>query len=135
MQYNLITLTSGAQAIGQSMRSGLAKSNRLQISAKCYLQSSYLRFIPFWKESPTSQTTSPHVKTANREIQNTAPTNLTLLQLYSIQTLPRTQCQFLADWKQHASDLKVWRAFHSRAKLHLAIDGGLLGATGTHGWV
>jgi ribonuclease HI len=37
--------------------------------------------------------------------------------------------------QQLATDSKVWKAFRSRRRLHLATDGGLSAQKGTHGWI
>jgi ribonuclease HI len=41
----------------------------------------------------------------------------------------------LDGYQQLASDKQVWKAFHSRRRLHFATDGGLHTQKGTHGWV
>ncbi|KAI2500344.1 hypothetical protein MHU86_14152 [Fragilaria crotonensis] len=100
---------------------------------KRYITSLHLRYIPFWKVPPTSfsrktATTQHHPPT------NPHPTSFATLKAY-LHTLPRTQRRLLSEWTQQATDIQVWRAFRSRARLHLATDGGLLGTQSTHGWI
>jgi hypothetical protein len=88
--------------------------------------------VPYWKQSPkTSYGTSIKV---NAKARTEPPTSFISLAAY-IDSIPRTQRRLLTEWKQNVTDLQVWRAFRSRAKLHLATDGGLKGCNGTHGWV
>jgi hypothetical protein len=99
---------------------------------KRYLSSSYLRYIPYWKQPPTEIEHQP-VSTPLTE-RPSPPTSFDSLADY-IATLPRTQRRLLNDMRQQATDLQVWRAFRSKAKIYIASDGGLDNTTGTHGWV
>lgn len=104
---------------------------------KRFIVSSYLRYIPYWKQPPICVT--PDVPRSvflevsppnhNPEIGRSMT-----LQEY-LQTLPRTQRRMVSAVEQVATDVQVWRAFRSRERLHIASDGGLHEQHGTFGWV
>ena len=94
---------------------------------KRYISSSYLRYIPYW------QNPSPPLKPPCDENVPDMPPPASLKA--SIKSLPRTQRRLLDGLEQVATDPQVARAFRSRAKLHLASDGGLAEGKATHGWV
>jgi hypothetical protein len=96
---------------------------------KRYLSSSYLRYIPYWRDVPSCSSVTSIV-----ESSPSAPTSFSTLKEY-ITTLPRTQRRLLADVEQSATDLQIWRAFRSKAKLYVASDGGLHDDRGTFGWI
>ena len=97
---------------------------------KRFIRSSFLCYVPYWKNSPLL---SPSLSTADSSAES-SPTSFASLTEY-VRTLPNTQRRLLADLQQQASDVQVWRAFRSKAKLYIASDGGLDGNRGTHGWV
>ncbi|KAI2498313.1 hypothetical protein MHU86_16183 [Fragilaria crotonensis] len=96
---------------------------------KRFICSSYLRYVPFWKISPLLS----HSLSTDASAES-SPTSFASLTEY-VRTLPNTQRRLLADLQQQASDVQVWRAFRSKAKLYIASDGRLDGNRGTHGWV
>jgi hypothetical protein len=103
---------------------------------KRFLVSSYMRYVPYWKEAPlTSQ--SPIRGSALVEtsipLDTPSPTSMPLSDYLKI--LPRSQRRMLSDVEQIATDIQVWRAFRSREQLYIASDGGLSGNQGTFGWV
>jgi hypothetical protein len=97
---------------------------------KRYIRSSYLRYVPYWKSPPKPQDLAISV-------QGSAPPSTSSFESIHdyIRTLPTTHRRLLADLHQDASDVQVWRAFRSKARLYIASDGGLDGNRGTHGWV
>ena len=101
---------------------------------KRYIKSLYLRYIPYWKYPPTTTHGITPTLMSNSDVGLTAPISFSTLSEY-VRTLPSTQRRLLADLKQESTDLQVWRAFRSRAKLYIASDGGLDGVQGTHDWV
>ena len=102
---------------------------------KRYIKSSYLRYVPYWKIPPTPQHAGTgKTRQSKSDAAPLAPTSFSSLSEY-VNTLPKTQRRLLADLDQQVTDLQVWRAFRSKAKLYIASDGGLDGVQGTHGWV
>ncbi|KAI2501729.1 hypothetical protein MHU86_12735 [Fragilaria crotonensis] len=95
---------------------------------KRYIRSSYLRYVPYWKNPPLSPGSVPEKDAI------LVPTSFDNINTY-VQTFPRSQRRLLADLQQQATDLQIWRAFRSKEKLYIASDGGLDGGAGTHGWV
>ena len=95
---------------------------------KRFLRSSYLRYVPYWKSPPLPRSLPSEPVGVSR------PPPLESIHDY-VRTLPTTQRRLLADLHQQASDVHVWRAFRSKARLYIASDGGLHGNKGTHGWV
>jgi hypothetical protein len=103
---------------------------------KRYLVSSFLRYVPYWKQNPISKSSglgSPFVELP--EHPHNPETGSTMSLMEEISTLPRTQRRMVADVKQVATDLQIWRAFRSHDRLYIASDGGLLGHEGTFGWI
>jgi hypothetical protein len=106
---------------------------------KRFIASSFLRYIPLWKQTPmtvaaaTVFTTGPQVPQPHYT-ETLDPIKFSLLTGY-IKSLPKTQRRMISDVKQTATDLQVWRAFRSRERLAIASDGGLDGQHGTFGWV
>ena len=96
---------------------------------KGYIRSSFLRYVPYWKASPLPSSTPPPEAAAISII----PTSDQLFAYLS--TLPKYHRRLMDDLQQKATDDQIWKAFQSRRRLHVATDGGLLHATGTHGWV
>ena len=95
---------------------------------KGFIRSSYLRYIPYWKVIPTEQ---PNPTTSTT--QSLPQTSANLLDYLS--DLPQYHRRLMDDLQQKATDAQIWKAFQSRRRLHVASDGGLLLAKGTHGWV
>ncbi|KAI2502522.1 hypothetical protein MHU86_11954 [Fragilaria crotonensis] len=89
----------------------------------------YLRYVPYWKSPPKP----PDLLS----VQGSAPLSTSSFESIHdyVRTLPTTQRRLLADLHQEVSDVQVWRAFRSKARLYIASDGGLDGNRGTHGWV
>lgn len=104
---------------------------------KRFIESSYLRYIPYWKQNPLY--TASRTRSTFRESMEAPPqtetcaTKMPLLEY--LKTLPRTQRRLVGDVVQVADDVQVWRAFRSKERLFFATDGGLLGTHGTFGWV
>ena len=97
---------------------------------KRYIESSFLRYVPYWKTIPISTTTSSSASTA------TAPHSATHDDLTSsIRDLPSRQRRMLDSLEQVATDLQIWRAFRSKSRIHIASDGGLHRRVGTFGWI
>lgn len=95
---------------------------------KRFITSSYLRYIPYWNTIPVSQ--------ISRQTQAPPPANqLSDYTEYISTYLSRTEKRLLDGLEQIASDVKIWRAFRSKSRLHLASDGGLGDNVATHGWV
>ena len=94
---------------------------------KRFIVSSYLRYIPYWKSSPLPS--SLPATTLSLE-----PPNPRLLSTV-IKELPRTQRRLLDGLEQMSTDDKIFKAFRSKIKLHVASDGGLHNNSATHGWV
>ena len=104
---------------------------------KRYISSSYLRYVPFWKQPPV-QRSQGILRSKFQETQS--PTHDPRIGIKStlseyLRTLPRTQRRMVSEVEQVADDLQVWRAFRSRERLYIASDGGLDGTKGTFGWV
>jgi hypothetical protein len=95
---------------------------------KRFITSSYLRYIPYWKIPPATQKPAEPVATIE-------PINLSDYGEYIATCLTRTEQRLLDGLVQVATDLKIWRAFRSKARLHLASDGGLGDNSATHGWL
>lgn len=95
---------------------------------KRFLSSSFLRYIPYWKITPVSPLPADNVVASH-------PVPPTDFAAYMVQALSRTERRLLDGLEQVASDLRIWRAFRSKSRLHLASDGGLGEASATHGWV
>ena len=94
---------------------------------KRYIRSSFLRYTPYWKTAPVSQLPlPPPPTTVDHSMSQFAA---------CIRQLPRTQRRLLDGYEQVATDQQVWNAFRSRARLHLASDGGLNDNLATHGWI
>jgi hypothetical protein len=96
---------------------------------KRFIVSSYLRYIPYWKSPPVGK--SP-VMPASAPI---APTALSDFSEYISARLSRTERRLLDGLEQVATNIKIWRAFRSKSRLHLASDGGLGDNSATHGWI
>ena len=95
---------------------------------KGYIKSSFLRYVPYWK-------TTPFIS-ALPDPPQTPPPPSTFSDLFSyLESISQNDRRLLDTLEQPASDLKVWRAFRSRRRLHIATDGGLAQSKGTHGWV
>ncbi|KAI2508454.1 hypothetical protein MHU86_5981 [Fragilaria crotonensis] len=94
---------------------------------KRFIRSSYLRYTPYWKTPPISPISRPAVPTA-------LPHSFPDIQSYIASLQSRTERRLLDGLQQLATDLQVWRAFRSKARLHLASDGGLSETSATHGW-
>ena len=94
---------------------------------KRYITSSYLRYIPYWKTSPTSTKALPPKATSKPHTHGTLADH--------IKTLPKSHRRLLDGLEQVATDPQVFRAFRSRRKLHVASDGGLSDEGATHGWI
>lgn len=95
---------------------------------KRFITSSYLRYIPYWKTTPVSkQSTVPVVPPQTSQMTNFLE--------YISHRLRRTERRLLDGLKQIATDLKIWRAFRSKSRLHLASFGGLGDNLATHGWI
>jgi hypothetical protein len=95
---------------------------------KRFITSSYLRYIPYWKIPPATQQPAEPVATIE-------PINLSDYGENIATCLTRTEQRLLDGLVQVATDLKIWRAFRSKARLHLASDGGLGDNSATHGWL
>jgi hypothetical protein len=96
---------------------------------KRYVTSSFLRYIPYWKTPPLQK---------QLEIPNAVPVSSPTLSTYHeyiAECLSRTERRLLDGLEQVASDLKIWRAFRAKSRLHLASDGGLGDTVATHGWI
>ncbi|KAI2489451.1 hypothetical protein MHU86_25142 [Fragilaria crotonensis] len=105
---------------------------------KRYISSSFLRYIPYWKEIPlgSDEVRQPTYLERPRSIRHSNDVSYTNASLSeNINKLPRTQRRLLDDIKQIATDLQVWRAFRSKERLYIASDGGLFGQHGTFGWI
>jgi hypothetical protein len=94
---------------------------------KRFIRSSYLRYTPYWKIPPISPILRPAVSPA-------LPHSFPDIQSYIASLQSRTERRLLDGLQQLATDLQVWRAFRSKARLHLASDGGLSETSATHGW-
>ena len=94
---------------------------------KRFIRSSYLRFIQYWKVIPT--------KLPPPSAPPAMPQTLPDIKSYLSSLSSRTERRLLDGLTQPASDLQVWRAFRSKARLHLASDGGLSTKSATHGWI
>ena len=94
---------------------------------KPFLVSSYLRYIPYsWKIPPLPSTKSASI----------VPVPLTAHPscLWDVvKKLPRTQRRLLDGLEQISTDDKILKLFWSKAKLHVASDGGLHNNSATHG--
>ena len=95
---------------------------------KRFLVSSYLRYIPCWKDPPAAMISTPVDPIPS-------PTELSSYHEYIQTRLSRTERRLLDGLDQVASDLRVLRAFRSKSCLYIASDGGLGDGTATHGWV
>ena len=100
---------------------GRVKKNHQLPSArlwKRFIVSSYLRYIPYWKTPPLPLSQPPKTK---------PPASLSSPSLLSnvVKQLPRTQRRLLDGLEQVWTDAKIFKAFRSKGKLHLASDGGL----------
>jgi hypothetical protein len=95
---------------------------------KRFLASSYLRYIPFWKNPPLP---SSKASANDPAIPPTSPSSLSSV----VKQLPRTQRRLLDGLEQISTDAKIFKAFRSKGKLHVASDGGLHNNAATHGWV
>ncbi|KAI2497423.1 hypothetical protein MHU86_17081 [Fragilaria crotonensis] len=104
-------------------------SNAQRRQWKRFIASSYLRYIPFWKNPPTSTRRTPSPPTT--AIHPTPTTSL----LELITKLPKSKRRLLASLTQVATDETIWNAFRSRQRLNIASDGGLSNKKGTFGWV
>ena len=93
-----------------------------------YIRSSYLRYVPYWMNDPLPATSLSQHKAAE-PLQ--PPQSLTDF----LDNLPKQHQRLLDGLQQLATDSKVWKAFRSRRRLHLATDGGLFAQQGTHGWI
>jgi hypothetical protein len=103
---------------------------------KRFIVSSYLRYVPYWKQAPLLKST--FVRSSFKETLRikTNHNNATFTPLASyLTTLPRTQRRMVSDVVQVADDVQIWRAFRSKERLYIASDGGLHGRQGTFGWV
>ncbi|KAI2498581.1 hypothetical protein MHU86_15925 [Fragilaria crotonensis] len=94
---------------------------------KRYIQSSFLRYLPYLKDPPDLNAPSalhPPIDT-NRALATEYPN----LKEY-VRSLPKSQRRMLTDLEQVSDDITVWRAFRSKARLYVASDGGLKGHPG-----
>ena len=96
---------------------------------KGYIRSSYLRYVPYWKQIPLSATVP-----ATLDTSLPVPVTFPCLSTY-LSSLPTSHRRLLADFDQVGTDVQVWRAFRSKSKLFVASDGGLHKQHGTHGWI
>lgn len=86
---------------------------------KRYISSSYLKYVPYWKQLPASLLDNLRHHTRS-EFHETSPpihnpelaTQVSLREY--LKTLPRTQRRMTSDFEQVADDLQVWRAFRSK---------------------
>jgi hypothetical protein len=118
-------LMSNARPVSYPLRQPTKAQTRLW---KRFITSSYLRYIPCWKIPPATQQPAEPVATIE-------PINLSDYGEYIATCLTRTEQRLLDGLVQVATDLKIWRAFRSKARLHLASDGGLGDNSATHGWL
>ena len=96
---------------------------------KGYINSSYLRYIPYWKTPPNL----PMPVSTNPVVL--APTSFSDLFEF-LKSLRQRDRRRLDRLEQVASDSQIWRAFQSKKRLvYIATDGGLALDQGTHGWV
>jgi hypothetical protein len=95
---------------------------------KCFITLSYLWYTPYWINSPLDSSLEVLEKTIE-------PTQLSDYSDYISRCLSRTEQRLPDGLEQVASDLKIWRAFRSKSKLHLASNGGLGDNSATHGWI
>lgn len=97
---------------------------------KSYIKSSFLRYIPFWKNQPISPTQSSPTELPR-------PTNSTShASLFEyITSLPLSHRRLLDELEQVATDQEVWKTFRSKSRIYVASDGGLHQTRGTHGWL
>ncbi|KAI2491350.1 hypothetical protein MHU86_23204 [Fragilaria crotonensis] len=98
---------------------------------KRFISSSFLRYIPYWKKTPVSKPS----QTAMSHEPSTPVNDMESFDEYLSTVLSRTERRLLDGLEQMSSDIKIWRAFRSKARLHLASDGGLGEMSATHGWV
>ena len=95
---------------------------------KRYIRSSYLRYVPYWKEVPL-----PHPFPT---VQATVVQPASIADLPSrIRDLPSRHRRLLDSLEQVATDLQVWRALRSKSRIYIASDGGLHRHHGTFGWI
>ena len=95
---------------------------------KRFIRSSYLRYTPYWKVSPS-------ISPLPVPSPLPAPTSFPNIKSYISSLTSKTERRLLDGLAQQATDLQVWSAFRSRSRLHLASDGGLSNTSATHGWV
>ncbi|KAI2502514.1 hypothetical protein MHU86_11946 [Fragilaria crotonensis] len=115
-------------------------SSRQRRLWKRFVSSSYLRYIPYWKSSPGGPNNSilqqqqhPTSWVPSKE-PAAPPHSFDSLKAY-MRTLNRSQARMVSGVEQLVPDVQLWRAMRSRARLHIASDGGLQGQQGTFGWV
>jgi hypothetical protein len=97
---------------------------------KRFITSSYLRYIPYWKQQPTSNTTSDHQPLTHTNPSLVPKISLTAL----ISKLPPSQRRLLDSLTQVAPDENIWKVFRSCTRVNIASDGGLRDKFGTFGW-
>jgi hypothetical protein len=97
---------------------------------KRFISSSYLRYVPYWKQKPTTNPTPQHKPPTDEQTPTT-----TLSLPVCIRQLPRSQRRLLDSLTQVATDKSIWEAFRSRKRINIASDGGLSSnKVGTFGW-
>ena len=96
---------------------------------KRFISSSYLRYIPYWKQNPTTHQIQQEKPTVKQ------PPNPALSLADCIRKLPRSQRRLLDSLTQVATDDSLWKALRSRQWIHIASDGSLSSnKIGTFGW-
>ena len=93
---------------------------------KGFIKSSYLRYTPYWKNPPIVSAPAPQTP------DESTPNTFADLSAF-LECLQKWQRRLMDQLDQVASDRQVWRAFHSKKRLHIASDGGLALTKGTHG--
>ena len=96
---------------------------------KRFLVSSYLRYIPYWKTTPVSPPSS--IKSKEPGLPTEPSQGLSGI----LKHLPRSQRRLLDGLEQISTDDLIFKSFRSKARLHVASDGGLHNNSATHGWV
>lgn len=96
-----------------------------------YLSSTHLRYGRKWQANPIKPL--PSLATSITDQKETLPTQYDTLSEY-LATLPTWHQRLLLDYTQIATDLHVWKAFHSKRRVEIASDGGLSDKKGSFGW-
>ena len=95
---------------------------------KRFLQSSYLRYEPYWLQDPLAG-----IAPQAAEAPLPQPPVITFSD--QLDRLPKHHQRLIEGYQQKATDNQLWNAFRFKQRIHLVSDGGLHSQKGTHGWV